>query len=286
MSEGIIIALITAVGSLLGGVIGQIITASATIEAAKIKEKTNTPQNNGENNSWKRVVMGAIIGAIVTLIILFTLGMLPPKSENSQNSTPDGTTAESNVPKESVTEDSSVLFYEDFEDGKAQQVWNILGDWQVIKDETGNYVYDIDNSKNAEGPCIDFGSSNWGDYVIKYKFRVFDTGTGSWTAIAFRRNQTRMAQYIFSIDLYNVGLHYSGLDGQWHNMINRSYSMKRETWYWVQVEANGTNLDIFIDDVPIINTEDTLHSTGTLELCGGPYSHAQFDNIEVSTINK
>jgi hypothetical protein len=202
--------------------------------------------------------------------------------------TAEGQAPQSPVPSTSApnTGNPSVLFNEDFEDGKAQQVWNILGDWKVIEDETGNQVYDIDNSKNAEGPCIDFGSSSWGDYVIKYRFRVLDNGAGSWTAIAFRRNHNRMAQYIFSIDLYNVGLHYSGLDGQWHNKKNRSYPLNKNTWYWVRVEANGTNLDIFIDGFPVINTEDTLYSTGTLELCGGPYSHAQFDDIEVTTVNK
>ena len=85
MSEGIIIALITALGSLLGGIIGQSITASATVRTALIKEKASQSSfNKGEqtSNSWGRIIVGAGLGAIVTLIILFTLGMIHPRTGN------------------------------------------------------------------------------------------------------------------------------------------------------------------------------------------------------------
>ena len=48
MSEGVLIALITAVGSLLGGIIGQFIAASATVKAAEIKESIK-PEASSKN---------------------------------------------------------------------------------------------------------------------------------------------------------------------------------------------------------------------------------------------
>ena len=85
MSEGIIIALITALGSLLGGIVGQSITASATVRAAQIKEKASQSSFDKDEqtpSSWGRIIVGALLGAIVTLIILFTLGMIPPNVDN------------------------------------------------------------------------------------------------------------------------------------------------------------------------------------------------------------
>ncbi|HXD11602.1 MAG TPA: hypothetical protein VN653_16170 [Anaerolineales bacterium] len=69
----IIIALITATGSIVGGYIG----ARATIIAAEMKAKSNqTPSNNGEKPSlWSGIFGGAVVGAALTLVVLFLLGV-------------------------------------------------------------------------------------------------------------------------------------------------------------------------------------------------------------------
>ena len=81
MSEGVLIALITAIGSFLG----SIIPAFATVIAAK---------NKGNGPSVKSVFSGAIIGAFLTLGILFLLGLFPlsktetpPATQSERNST-------------------------------------------------------------------------------------------------------------------------------------------------------------------------------------------------------
>jgi hypothetical protein len=74
MSEGIVIALITAGGSLLGGIIGQFIAASATVKAAQIKENSIKDERK---ISLGGVFGGAVIGAILTLGVLFFLGFFP-----------------------------------------------------------------------------------------------------------------------------------------------------------------------------------------------------------------
>ncbi|MGP8338086.1 MAG: hypothetical protein ACT6FC_07610 [Methanosarcinaceae archaeon] len=78
MSEGIVIALITVIGSLIGGIFGQKITASATIEAAKIKTKVNQKHEGAVKSplSVWGVILGVFIGAIITLSILAVFGVL------------------------------------------------------------------------------------------------------------------------------------------------------------------------------------------------------------------
>jgi serine/threonine protein kinase len=57
--------------------------------------------------------------------------------------------------------DPLVVLFEDFEDGKTQDISYISGNWQIVTDETGNKVYEIDNSKSSSFPGIDFGSEFW-----------------------------------------------------------------------------------------------------------------------------
>lgn len=85
MSEGIIIALITAIGSLLGGIIGQIIVASATVRAAHIKANPNQTSdiNSDKSLSLSGILGGALIGAVLTLGALAIFGVLNFGKSNS-----------------------------------------------------------------------------------------------------------------------------------------------------------------------------------------------------------
>ncbi len=73
MSEDIIIALITAIGSLLAGIIGQMIAASATVKAAAIKEKVNQeplPSSSERNNKKGNRFWGFLGGALIVDIFV------------------------------------------------------------------------------------------------------------------------------------------------------------------------------------------------------------------------
>lgn len=288
MSEGIIIALITAIGSLVGGIVGNIITASATRDAAKIKEKINLPSSNKEEKprSWGTVIGGALVGAIATLIVLFLLGMIPPKPENPPIATPVDTTPVSKTESSATTSgNSSILFNEDFEDGKAQKLAYISGGWQIIADETGNKVFDIDNSKGSGFPGIDFGSENWKDYEIKFRVRFLDS-SGSWLITYFRKNWTSNSGYAASTDLSNTSLNSTTNGNYWKGITNREYKIQKNIWYWIRIEAKGTEIKVSVNDFTAINTDDALYNAGGITMQAGQYTHMQIDDIQVASLEK
>lgn len=79
MSEGVVIALITAAGSLLGGVVGQSISSSALVRAAQIKKADGPAPSiqDGKAFSWGGLWIGVVLGAGVMLCALFLLGFFP-----------------------------------------------------------------------------------------------------------------------------------------------------------------------------------------------------------------
>ena len=86
MTEGITIALITALGSLFGGIIGQIIVAYATIKAATIKENGSQANSqpavktDGKKNKFQGFWIGTVITAIVIIALFKITGYIPPIS--------------------------------------------------------------------------------------------------------------------------------------------------------------------------------------------------------------
>lgn len=77
MSEGIIIALITAGGSIIGGIIGRLISSSALVKAARIKKDGESSNKEEKSFSWGGIGMGVIIGAILMPLALSLLGFFP-----------------------------------------------------------------------------------------------------------------------------------------------------------------------------------------------------------------
>lgn len=95
MSEGVLIALITAIGSLIGGIIGNTITASATRDAAKIKEGIQQETQDNDGKSWSKILSGAFAGAILTIIVLYLFGFFRLAPLEGTESSPTKTPATS-----------------------------------------------------------------------------------------------------------------------------------------------------------------------------------------------
>ena len=184
-----------------------------------------------------------------------------------------------------VISDTSVLFDEDFEDGKAQKVTFVADGWQIIADETGNFVYDIDNSGGSDFPGINFGSSSWKDYEVNLRIR-FLSAKDAWGIIYFRNNGVDSSAYIVSIIPTHTGLSYNPKGSGWIGITNHEYNFSRNTWHWVRIEAKGAEIKVFIDNELIINTDDTRYTYGFVNIQAGQYTHMQIDDIQVTSLDE
>lgn len=176
---------------------------------------------------------------------------------------------------------NNILFEENFEDGRVDKLTYISGDWKIISDESKNNLYDMNNTTSSGyWPEIHFGSESWKNYEVKFRMRSFETGLG-WAAIGFRRDEINAHDYIVYIDPQGASLNYWAQVSGNHEITYRSHNLERGVWHWIKVDARGTEINVFIDDVAVISTDDSRYSTGGVIMQVGYNSHIQFDDIQV-----
>lgn len=288
MSEGIIIALITAIGSLMGGIIGQSITASATIKAAAIKEKLNlAPDVRGEkSNNWRVILGGAVIGAIATLFILTLLGIFPPPIQIPPTETATYSTPTSK-PTTKVSSDPSILFSEDFEDGRAQNFNYTSGNWKIVQESRENKVYEIDNSDiNGFSSILTFGSKTWQNYEIQYRVKMLNLIGNDVPEVLLYFAYNDPTGYVLNLqpssevaDLVPV------VSGQWGNGVARHYKYSSNVWYAIRVIAQESTIQVYINNVLIADTDYQVKA-GSVEINIGPKAKIQLDDIKVTKVGK
>ncbi|MBK9780680.1 MAG: hypothetical protein IPP55_11615 [Anaerolineales bacterium] len=69
-------------------------------------------------------------------------------------------------------------------------------------------------------------------------------------------------------------------------MILREYDLEKNIWYWINIEAKGSEIKISINDYVVINTDDTLFNTGSITMQAGQHTHMQIDDIQVTSLEK
>lgn len=288
MDSSTLITIITAFAALIG--------AASPIIVALIQNNKEKPQRltgilipgnvvlNGpkKQTQWYVVLFFAFLGGFIGYGAAKLISPAPP---------PETTPVTTTFPSASETQTLTLiptgtdLFDENFEDGKAQKVAYISGNWQIVTDESGNKVYDMDNSTGSGFPGIYLGSPSWKDYEIKFRTRFLE-GRKPWVIIYFRSDGTDSDGYVISIDLENTSLNYISHGSSWQGITNREYSLTKNVWYWVRIEAKGAEIKVSIDDVLVINTEDTRYNAGHVTIQTGQYTHAQFDDIQVLSLEK
>jgi len=176
--------------------------------------------------------------------------------------------------------DENVGFFEDFEDGMVQQIKGVYGDWEILSNELGDKVYDIDNSNGSAFPGIDLGELFWSDYKINLSLQ-FLTVDNKWAIIEFRRNGNADNKYILSFENDGISLHQTTNGIGWQLITWKDYKISSNTWYDLEIEISGTIITIIVDDDVLIQTEDSRFSKGSINIQVGPWTHAQFDDIQV-----
>lgn len=292
MSEGITIALITAIGSLLGGVIGQIISASATVTAATVKANPNQSPDSNRSLSWSSILGGAIIGAVLTLVVLALLGLLNLGNGNLPNPTetsiaPLPTPIIDKSAPAPIVASGTILFEEDFQDDKVQGIgFSANPQWKFVVDETGNKVYEIDNRNEAEYKGFSFGMDEWENYRVEYRARFLNS-TGNKSEIGLQVRSSGYAYYVLVLGEDETYLAYDIADGKgWTRLITQFPHLERNTWYKIRVDVQGELVSVYVDDTLWINVEGSQIQRGWIMIIAGAGTHAQIDDIHVTALDK
>ena len=171
----------------------------------------------------------------------------------------------------------TILFEEDFEDGRAQGFNYMAGNWNVITDEIVNKVLDGDNRLKSQGaPSFEFGSLGWTDYALEYDIKMRNPTADVWLGI---RNSNQ-GYYAHRLSQYYA--HMSVVDPDWNLLKSRTYEFTRGIWYHVRLEAQGETIRVFIDEKLEIETTDSQVHAGDVTFQVMAPTHVQLDNILVT----
>ena len=213
------------------------------------------------------------------------------KPTNTPTPTPTPLPTKTATPTQ-VSVSFSRLFYEDFEDGKADRFtnWPTNTSFYVDEDETGNKVFVGNKADTNEYPFASFGSTTWRNYSINYRVRFLEYSTDSQATVYFRLN------YPMDDTAYHMELapsqrvarlaYWDGSNGTWSEMSTKNYAFRSNQWYSVRIEVLDENFKLFIDDTLVIDDTDTRLKHGPIALMYGPHTHVQFDDIEVTELEK
>ncbi len=292
-------------------VLGQYSGTSKTlIETMPSGEAAKKPRRAFPVWAWVMAVVGlvVVVGMMGIAGWVFVIPLLAvPATEVGSNSqiistsataetqavlaiTPSKTPKPTRTPAPTATAipAGTILFEEDFEDGKAQQFRNWEGGiWEVVTDDTGNKTYSIDYREGSGFPRMIFGSTAWGNYAVQFRVRIIaSVGSDAIAGINFRESE-RLAGYQLQLQPYSkkVVLGYWSGSG-WQDIREKSLNIERGVWYSVRVEASGTRIQVAIDDSLMIDVTDYSSARGALSFQVGTGMYADFDDIRVTTLGK
>ncbi|MCP4370877.1 MAG: hypothetical protein GY797_22605 [Deltaproteobacteria bacterium] len=199
---------------------------------------------------------------------------LTPKPSNTSTPTPKPvntpkpstftpTRQPTNTPSPTATQilPGTILFEEDFEDGKAQlfQHWT-EGRYKITTDEKGNNIYEIDKSGGSIYPGMYFGSPQWRNYAVEYSFRLWEIEADSRVLLGFRVNSEedayRLTYFAQQNELVVANDPYGD---KWQRLGTQKMNFADGLWYSVRVEVQDTKIKVYVDDSLIIDITDSLY---------------------------
>lgn len=231
-----------------------------------------------------------IINTLVEKGSILVMPTLTPEITSSATYSP--TIAQTITSNVASTNSPSVLFSEDFEDGRVQNLTYISGDWEIIDDGTGNNVYEIDNTKVStfysmlvfDSPS----SSTWKNYEVQCRVKMLNlTGNATPEFLVSFNHDSSESGYVLNlqpssevVDLVPVSR------GQWQEGISRHYKYSPNTWYSIRIVAKDSTIQVYINNALIIDTNLYETKTGNVEINIGPKSQIQLDDIKIIKIGE
>jgi hypothetical protein len=231
--------------------------------------------------------IGTILAGIVAFFPFPTIKWIPIAPTKTATVNPSQTSS----PAPSSTSKSAsdnLIFFENFDSGKTNKFRPFPNDsFYVTKDETGNFIYEINNLSTSEYLAASFGSSTWDNYAIDYRFRFLEyKGDDAQSTIYFRENYQSGLGYHLSLSPNSSVAQLAYWNNKWTEIVSKKYSFEKNIWYSVRVEAQDSEISFFINDKLVIFAIDKHLQKGEAALMAGPKTHVQFDDVRVTLFEK
>ncbi|MCP4708896.1 MAG: choice-of-anchor D domain-containing protein, partial [Planctomycetes bacterium] len=159
--------------------------------------------------------------------------------------------------------------FEDFENGPPDNWSYEPTSWEIIN-EGGSLVW-----SNVQTSLAMIGSNEWDDFIIEASVRVIQSNP----IIIFRYNQN--GAYALAIENEKIGL-WTEREGSIRELTGAHIPIGT-SWHTYRIEVIGQQIDIRVDDSPVLSYTDygsTLIS-GEIGLKAYGKNGARFDNIRI-----
>lgn len=184
-------------------------------------------------------------------------------------------------------DNGNILIQENFEDNLAQDFNIVSGNWKIAP-ESNNKVWEIDNSTGSDYAGVNFSEEvTEQNYTIQYRVKMinFVSQATPETILYFRvDNKGNKNVQAFTPD-YNgsklVTLGRVTNDLGWEAISTQVHPFVTNQWYTIKIIANDNIFKVYIDNIQIIDSNDTQVTSGIITLQVGPGAHVLFDDIVV-----
>lgn len=180
----------------------------------------------------------------------------------------------------------TLLLEEDFEDFDGSE-WLATPDsvWEITTDDErqGN-VYGQTETNDSGAHLVTSGDVSWTDVVVEADFKVLEFNGSSSGYMAGLCVRVRDAETFYMVGLRSgTGqIQLRAFDDGGSNLEQSSFEDgDTGVWYRLRVEAVGTTISAYLDDVLMFSHSDAAHPSGGIGLCTVRAS-AVFDNVRVT----
>jgi hypothetical protein len=189
---------------------------------------------------------------------------------------------------------AGLLFEDNFEDGIADG-WNGKGgNWTVVYDENGNYVYPGNANSGGWAYAIPSGASfEWKNFAIETRWRVITVSSQTDDNFAdgqvtFRIKYDKPSGCSYYGVFFDTVQDFMSLarqgfnkDCEWAVLTDHKYALESGRWYKLRIETKGTIHKAYVDGNLFLEANDNSVVQGAFEIDAAPGGVVQFDDVKV-----
>ncbi|HEX6352528.1 right-handed parallel beta-helix repeat-containing protein [Actinophytocola sp.] len=173
---------------------------------------------------------------------------------------------------------AATLFSENFEDGTADGWTRSGGSWSVVTD--GSRAYQQSGASTDARALV---GGTWTDQAVQIRVKpgTFN-GTGRHVAVLARAQNTSNYYYL---GLSNTGSVVLGKrsGGGFSTLASAPAAVPTGTWQTLRLEAFGTTLKGFVNNVALVTASDGTFASGRVG-AATYYASASFDDVQVTDV--